>query len=113
MLGKTTLTAAGGVTAAFASALCCAGPILAVSVGVSGAGLASTFDPLRPYFLAATAVLIGFGFFLLDREEKRACEPGKACADPRARRRMKGMLWIATVIAVVFATFPRWQDLVF
>lgn len=112
MLGKTTVTAAGGVAAAFASALCCAGPILAVTAGVSGAGLASTFEPLRPYFLAATAAMIGFGFFLLHREEKRACESGKVCADPGVRRRMKIMLWIATGVAVLFATFPRWQTLV-
>ena len=85
---------------------------MAVTVGVSGAGLASTFEPLRPYFLAATAAMIVLGFLLLDREEKAACQPGKVCAEPRVRRRMKTMLWIATVVAVVFATFPQWQDLV-
>ena len=112
MLGKTTVTAAGGVGAAFVSALCCAGPILAVTAGMSGAGLAATFEPLRPYFLAATAAFLGLGFFLLDREEKKACEPGKVCADPGVRRRMKAMLWVATGVAVLFATFPRWQTLV-
>ncbi len=47
MLGKTIATAVGGVGAAFTSALCCAGPLLAVTLGVSGAGLATRFDPLR------------------------------------------------------------------
>ncbi len=109
MGGKTYLSAVGGIGAAFVSALCCAGPLLAVTVGVSGAGLAATFDPLRPYFLGATAVFLGLGFFLLDREEKKACEPGKPCADRAVRRRMKVMLWISTIIAIVFATYPRWQ----
>jgi mercuric ion transport protein len=107
------VTAAGGIGTAFISALCCAGPILAVTAGVSGAGLATTFEPLRPFFLAATALFLGFGFFLVHREEKRACEPDKVCADPGVRRRMKVMLWVATGVAVLFSTFPSWQALVF
>lgn len=109
MIGKTMATAGAGVAAAFVSALCCAGPVLAVAVGVSGAGLASTFEPLRPYFLGATALFLGLGFFLLHREEQKACEPGKVCAEPRVRRHMKTMLWIATGMAVVFATYPTWS----
>lgn len=106
---RTMLAAGGGVVAAFASALCCAGPLLAVAAGISGAGIASTFEPLRPYFLAATAVLLGLGFYLLRREERKACEPGTPCANPAVRRRMKVMLWIATVIAIVFASYPTWS----
>ncbi|MFQ5679935.1 MAG: mercuric transporter MerT family protein [Gemmatimonadota bacterium] len=105
-------TAIAGVTTAFVSALCCAGPVIAVALGVSGAGLSSTFEPLRPYFLGSTALLLGGGFFLVHREEKKACEPGRPCADPRVRKRMKTLLWIATALAVVFATFPSWQNLV-
>ena len=110
--GKTLLVGAGGIGAAFASALCCAGPLIAVAAGVSGAGLAATFDPLRPWFLGATAAFLLLGFWMVDREERKACEPGKPCADPRTRRRMKIMLWVATGVAVLFATFPRWQTLV-
>jgi len=107
--GKSFLAAGSGVAAAFASALCCAGPLLAVAAGISGAGIASTFEPLRPYFLIATAVILGFGFYVLRREERKACEPGKACADPAVRRRMKWALWAATIIAVIFAGFPIWS----
>ncbi len=107
---KGLLTAVGGVGAAFVSALCCAGPLIAVTLGVSGAGLANTFEPLRPYSLGATALFLGTGFYLLDREEKKACDPGKPCAEPRVRRRMKWMLWIATVLAAIFATYPTWSE---
>jgi mercuric ion transport protein len=106
---RTVLAAIGGVTAALASALCCAGPLIAVSLGVSGAGLASTFEPLRPYLLAGTGVFLGSGFLLLRREEREACEPGKRCADPKTRRRMKITLWAATAAAIVFATYPTWS----
>lgn len=108
--GRTVLFGVGGVGAALASALCCAGPLIAVTAGVSGAGLATTFEPLRPYFLGATALLLGAGFLLLRREERKACEPGKPCANPVVRRRMKWTIWTATVLAVVFATFPTWSE---
>ena len=108
---KAVVPGVGGVVAAAGSALCCAGPVVAVMLGVSGAGL-SRFEPFRPYFLGATALFLVFGFVLLDRDERNACEPGKPCADPGVRRRMKVTLWIATGIAVLFATFPSWQSLV-
>jgi len=107
---KTTYFAAsGGIAAAFASALCCAGPLIAVSLGVSGAGIAARFEPLRPYFLVATAVFLAAGFWMLRREEQRACEPGTLCASPVARRNMRIMLWVATALAAILATFPAWS----
>jgi mercuric ion transport protein len=106
---KTVIAAIGGVSAAFASALCCAGPLIAVSLGVSGAGLASTFEPLRPYLLAGTGLFLGSGFLMLRREERKACEPGRSCADPKVRHRMKVLLWVATAAALIFASYPTWS----
>lgn len=106
---KTYLAAGGGITAALASALCCAGPLVAVSLGVSGAGIAARFEPLRPYLLAATALLLASGFWLLRREERHSCEPGSLCASPTARRNMRVMLWVATALAAMLATFPTWS----
>jgi mercuric ion transport protein len=108
---KAALPGVGGVFAAAGSAVCCAGPIVAVSLGVSGAGLAA-FQPFSPYFLAATAAFLVLGFWLLHREEKASCEVGKPCADPAVRRRMKIVLWVATAFAVVLATSPKWLTLV-
>lgn len=108
---KTLLAGFGGVAAALGSAFCCAGPLLAVSAGVSAAGFAARFDPLRPYFLAATAGFLLLGFWTLDREERKACQRGTPCAEPNVRKRMKIWLWVATAIAVLFATFPTWQYL--
>ena len=108
---KAAAPALGGVVAALGSALCCAGPLLAVTVGVSGAGLAATFEPWRPWFLGAMIFFLGVGFFLLDREEKNACEPDNACADPGVRRTMRVTLWVATGLAALLATFPVWQGL--
>lgn len=110
---KTVLATTGGVAAAVASALCCAGPLVAVALGLSGAGLAATFEPLRPYFVAGTILALGFGFVVLRREERKACEPGTLCASPIARRRMKWVLWIATGVAVSLVSFPWWSQFVF
>ena len=32
-----------------------------------GAGLAATFEPLRPYFIGGTVLALGFGFVVLRR----------------------------------------------
>jgi len=110
---KTVLAASGGVVTALASTLCCAGPLVAVALGLSGAGLAATFEPLRPYFVAGTILALGFGFVVLRREEKRACEPGTLCASPIARRRMRWALWTATTIAIPLLTFSWWSRFLF
>lgn len=111
-VSKAALAAAGGVVAAIGSAMCCAGPLVAVFLGLSGAGLATTFEPLRPYFAGATALFLGIGFAAVRREERKACEPGSLCASPAWRRRMKWALWIATILAVPLVTFPWWVGLV-
>ena len=109
---RTALAATGAVVAAVVSTLCCAGPLVAVALGLSGAVLAATFEPLRPYFIAGTVLALAFGFVELRREEKRACEPGTLCASPIARRRMKWALWVATIVAIPLVTFPWWSKLV-
>jgi mercuric ion transport protein len=112
-VAKTMLAATGSVAAAVVSALCCAGPLVAVALGLSGAGLAATFEPLRPYFVAGTVLSLGFGFLVLRREEQKACEAGSLCASPIARRRMKAALWIATIVAIPLVTFPWWSKFLF
>ena len=109
---KTVLAATGGVVAAVASTLCCAGPLVAVALGLSSAGLAATFEPLRPYFVGGTILALGFGFVVLRREEKSACEPVKLCASPIVRRRMKWALWIATITSIPLLTFPWWSKFI-
>lgn len=109
---KAVLAATGGIAAAVASTLCCAGPLVAVALGLSGAGLAATFEPLRPYFVAGTVLALASGFVVLRREEKAACEPGTMCALPITRRRMKWALWAATILSIPLLTFPWWSKFV-
>ena len=109
---KSLVAAVAGVTAAVGSVLCCAGPLVAVFLGLSGAGLATTFTPLHPYFVAGTIFSLGFGFVALRREERNACRPGTLCASPRARRFMKWSLWIAAILSIPLITFQWWFKLI-
>ncbi len=112
-LGKTVVASAGGLLAAVGSTLCCAGPLVAVALGLSGAGLAATFEPWRPFFVTATVVMLAAGWYVFRREERRACVPGSLCASPAARAWMKWSLVVSTILAVPLLTFSWWSPFVF
>lgn len=114
---STWLAGLGGVAAAFLGALCCAGPLIFVTFGV-GAGLASTFEPLRPVFGVLMLGAFAIGFYTIYGKRpapepvgRDARSPGEACALPRNQRREKVLLWSAAVIALVLWTFPTWSIL--
>lgn len=104
-----------GVGAALLGALCCAGPLLFVFFGV-GAGLASTFEPLRPLFTVLAVVALGVGFRTVygPRQPASAVSPtaqGAACAVPRSRTRDRVLVWSAAAVAAVLWSFPYWANL--
>ncbi len=105
------LAAVGAVGAAFLASLCCVGPLLFVTLGV-GAGLASTFAPLQPFFILLSVVLLAIGFYVVyGRRRAPVCAPDESCTVPRDRTRDKVLLWLATMLAVVFLTFQLWSVL--
>lgn len=130
---RSTLTGAAGVVAAFLGSLCCVGPLLFVTLGI-GAGMASAFEPLRPFFGAAMLALLGAGFWTVygrrrgtpqteypvggassaasasfDTNGDPVCAPGSSCAVPVRHRRDAIILWTATALALVLWTFPTWS----
>jgi len=117
---RTLLASLGGVAAALLGSLCCAGPLVFAALGV-GAGLAGTFEPLRPVFGALMVALLGLGFYAVYGARLRVpeapeglddgCAPGPACAVPRSRTRGTVILWMAAVLALVLWTFPTWSRL--
>lgn len=104
----------GAVGAAFLASLCCIGPLVFALFGV-GAGLASTFEPLRPVFTALTVGLLGLGFYVVHGRQPamggrgESCAADGVCVTPRRRQRDSVVLWTAAVIALVFLTFPQWS----
>lgn len=113
---RTWLAGLGGVAAAFLGALCCAGPLIFVAFGV-GAGLASTFEPLRPLFGVLMLAAFAIGFYTVYGKrpeptvEQNARGHGEACTLPPDRRREKVILWTAAMIAILLWTFPTWSIL--
>ena len=102
----------GGIGAAFGSLLCCTGPLVLASAGLSGAALAG-FPPYRPFFVVAAIGLLWLAFQLVERDEARACEPGVACATPRTGRIVRRVLWSAVGLSFVFLSSPLWARFIF
>jgi mercuric ion transport protein len=99
----------GSVGVAVAAAVCCLGPVVLVSLGVTGAwiGNLSALEPFRPLFMVVAAGLLGFGFYRAYGAASRRddCGEDAACEIPAANRINRVSLWIATVVvAGLFAS---------
>jgi len=103
------LSSGGAVLGALFASACCWLPLLLIGMGASTVGVAGFFETYRPYFLVATAGLLGAGFYFV-YFRKPKCAPGEACEvpNPRLQRINKVSLWLATVLVVAFATFPNY-----
>ena len=99
---KRGLFAAGGVIGAVLASSCCIGPLLLLSVGVSGAwiGNLTALAPYQPLFLVLTFGFLAAGFWTVYRKPKVACEEGSYCASPTSGRVLKVVLWVATLLAL-------------
>lgn len=106
---KTRTFLGASVVAAIVASFCCILPMVFAVAGVSIVGASAAFAAWRPYLLAVTFALLGFGFYYAYRPAKEACEPGAVCARPGVGRSGRVTLWIATVLVVAFATFPYYS----
>lgn len=108
------LSSGGAVLGALFASACCWLPLQLIGMGASTVGVAGFFETYRPYFLVATAGLLGAGFYFV-YFRKPKCAPGEACEvpNPRLQRINKVSLWLATVLVVAFATFPNYLGVFF
>lgn len=104
---KERLAASGAVLAAGAASVCCIGPLLFVVLGFGSFGAAAAFDPARPYLLAASVLLLAFGFYrAYSRREAASYEPGEACSAKPSSRMSRVTLWVASMMVLAFAFSP-------
>ena len=103
----TTLIAAGGLLGALAASSCCILPVILFSLGISGAwiGNFTQLAPYQPYFLAATTLFLGTGYWRVHLASKRACIDVEACARPLPNRLVKIVLVVATALVVTALGF--------
>lgn len=96
---------------ALLSSLCCITPVLALIAGTSG--LASTFswlDPMRPYFVVITFLVLGFAWYKKLKSKKEIdcnCETeGKPTFF-----QSKLFLGIVTIFAILMLAFPMYAHI--
>ena len=94
------MIAAGGMLGALAASSCCILPLVLFSLGVSGAwiGNFTRLAPYQPYFITATLLFLGCGYWLVYRSGVRACTEGEVCARPLPNRVIKTSLVLATIL---------------
>src|SRR5207302_10884367 len=76
------------VAGALGASLCCAVPLLLVSLGIGGSWLASltALEPYRPLFAVLTIGALGTAGWRLYGPARR-CEDGRICANPSVLQR--------------------------
>ena len=102
-----------GIVTAVAASLCCITPVLALISGIAGA--ASTFswmEPIRPYLLVVTVVVLGFAWYQ-QLKPRTAEEIECACEgdDKKPFMQTKTFLGIVTVFAALMMAFPYYGDI--
>ncbi len=98
--------AAGGLAAILAST-CCLGPLVLVTLGVSGAwiGDLTVLEPYRPFFIGAALIALFFAWRRI-YQPVYACRAADACAVPQVRTTYKLIFWIVVALVFVALVFP-------
>jgi copper chaperone CopZ len=102
-----------GLLTAISASLCCITPVLALIAGTNG--LASTFswlDPLRPYLIGLTVLVLGFAWYQKLKPQKQLdcnCDTKEKTPFVQA----KTFLGIVTVFAGLMLAFPTYAHIFF
>tara|TARA_R110001599_G_scaffold91955_1_gene241207 strand:+ start:332 stop:679 length:348 start_codon:yes stop_codon:yes gene_type:complete len=109
---KTNWSILGGVAAAIGASLCCAGPLILLSIGISGAWISNltALEPYRPIFIFVVIALFGLAGWQLFKPLSY-CEPGTACAVSATNKRRKILFVFALIISIGFVSSPYWIPL--
>lgn len=96
-----------GALAAVGASVCCVGPLLLLALGIGGAWVSNltAVEPIRPYFMAAALVFLGFAFRRLYLVPQ-VCEPGTPCADPHTLIRQRVIFWLVALSLVALLALP-------
>lgn len=96
----------GGLAAILAST-CCLGPLILITVGLSGAWIGN-LTALEPYRLVFIGVALAALFLARRRiwQSPTVCAPGEICALPQVKSRYRLLFWAVTLLVVIALAFP-------
>jgi len=111
--GRKGLLAAGGVIGAVLASACCIGPLVLLTLGISGAWISNltALEPFKPYFAVVALGLIGLGFRQVYFRPRPACEEGSYCASPKSTLVIQIALWAALVLVLAALSIDYWAPL--
>ena len=91
----------GGLAAILAST-CCLGPLVLITLGVSGAWISNLtlLEPYQPLFIGAAVVALFFAYRRIWRPATD-CAPGQVCALPSVNRGYKVLFWIVVALVIL------------
>lgn len=102
-----------GLLTAISASLCCITPVLALLAGTSGlASVFSWLDPLRPYLIGLTVLVLGFAWYQKLKPQKQIdCNCDTKEKTPFIQT--KKFLGIVTVFAGLMLAFPTYAHVFF
>jgi mercuric ion transport protein len=103
----TTAAGIGSLVGAIATSSCCVLPLVLFTVGASGAWIGTFVQlaPFQPYFIAATLVCLGCGYWSAFRSRRIVCAGGQACKRSAADRLVNSALVVSTALIVLAVGF--------
>jgi mercuric ion transport protein len=101
-----------GILSAIGASICCIGPLVLLTLGISGAWIGSltALEPYRPIFIGLTLLFLGFAFYRLYLV-RPACSPESACANPRTLKHRRVVFWVVTVLVLGLIAIPWFSQL--
>jgi mercuric ion transport protein len=109
MSKKFNLSLVGGLLAGIATSLCCAGPLVLLSLGVGGVWVSNltALEPYRPIFIVFAGAMLVIAYFqLYETVVEPCCDEDKVCAKPSTQRLYKGLFWGVVVIVLLAIASP-------
>ena len=111
----TKATLAGGALAAIVASVCCLGPLVLVTLGISGVWISNlaALEPYRPLFIGVALAFMALAYrqIFMRARQPEACEPGTLCALPETNRVYRIMFWVVSALVLLALAFPYFVPL--
>jgi mercuric ion transport protein len=97
----------GGLMAGIGASVCCVGPLLLLSLGISGAWIShlTVVESYRPFLIALAVVFLGLAFRKLYLVPQN-CLTGDECIAKRKRSLQRILFWVLAPITLGLIASP-------